>query len=172
MKKHAIISPCGQFRYMLSRTWDEQLPVLIFIMLNPSIADADQDDPTIRKDIGFAVRNDFGGILVFNLFAHRATDPRNLASAGFPVGPENDAIMLTSTMSHVAEGGAKVVCAWGANARKGVAAARAKEVRLSLANCGVPLHHLHLTSDGIPGHPLMLPYTCQITPWATDASSQ
>ena len=74
----AVVSDDGLYRYILTRTWDRSLPALVFCMLNPSTADATVDDPTIRKCIGFAQRLGYGGIIVVNLFAYRATKPREL----------------------------------------------------------------------------------------------
>ncbi len=155
MNKSAVISACGKFRYILRRSWDVGLPALCFVMLNPSTADATADDPTIRKCIGFAERHGFGGIIVANLFAYRATDPADLKRAGYPVGDEND--FWINLAAREAEA---VVCAWGVNARK---LARPAAVRAVLRAAKRPIHALRLTDDGIPWHPLMLPYTCTLT---------
>jgi hypothetical protein len=72
----ALLSEDGRYRYRLWRLWDDLAPVMVWVMLNPSTADADLDDPTIRKCIGFAKANRHGGIIVVNLFAWRATDPK------------------------------------------------------------------------------------------------
>lgn len=153
MKRSAVISGCGQFRYHLSRNWtDEDAAILLFVMLNPSTADAETDDPTIRKCIGFADRLRYGAIEVVNLFAYRATDPRALKAAGYPVGPENDGCIAAA-----ARRATDVVCAWGANAR---GLARPAAVLGLLQQCGVRPKYLHKTADGIPSHPLMLPYSC------------
>ena len=85
--KRATISEDGLYRYALSRTWEGPIWSLAFIMLNPSTADATEDDPTIRKCIGFAQRNGCNAIEVVNLFAFRATDPNDLRRAGYPVSP-------------------------------------------------------------------------------------
>lgn len=106
----AIISNCGLYRYQLNRVWSDARP-LYFVMLNPSTADANDDDPTIRKCIGFAKHNDFGSISVYNLFAYRAADPNELIrKRAFVdvVGPlNNDYIAQTIPP------GSAVVCAWG-----------------------------------------------------------
>lgn len=158
MHRSAVISECGQFRYLLRRSWNVSRPALGFVMLNPSTADADQDDPTIRKCIGFAERLGFGAIVVANLFAYRATDPSDLRRAGYPVGEEND-----YWINRAARDAEAVVCAWGVNARK---LARPYEVLAVLRAARRPAHALRLTSDGIPCHPLMLPYTCTLTEFA------
>jgi hypothetical protein len=85
MKRGAIISDCGKYRYQLWRVWNDKLPLAFFIMLNPSKADADQDDPTIRRLIGFAKRMGCGGFYVGNMFPYRATNPKELKSVGFEV---------------------------------------------------------------------------------------
>lgn len=89
MKKGAIISACGKYRYALSRVWDSSKPLALWIMLNPSTADAELDDPTIRRCIGFSQYWGFGGMLVGNLYAYRSTDKRALYKVADPVGPEN-----------------------------------------------------------------------------------
>lgn len=81
MKKHAVISSDGKYRYQLLRKWDDRLPLILFIMLNPSTADADIDDPTIRRCIEFAKSWGFGGLMVGNLYAYRATDPKQLKNS-------------------------------------------------------------------------------------------
>lgn len=73
IKKDATISDCGKYRYRLSRIWEPGRPVATFVMLNPSTADATNDDATIRKCMGFARRWNLGGIHVGNLFAYRAS---------------------------------------------------------------------------------------------------
>lgn len=92
----AILSACGTYRYHLWRLWDKALPVMVFVMQNPSTADASHDDPTIRKCIGFAKRHGYGGISVRNIFALRATDERILLTHHDPFGPENDAHLLAA----------------------------------------------------------------------------
>lgn len=163
----AIMSSCRRFRYMLSRRWNEALPALMFVMLNPSTADAHVDDPTIVKCIGFAKRMGYGGIEVFNLFAYRATDPADLRRAGYPVGPENDALFgqhlreYFETSMHLGTfKDVRVVCAWGANARVEEARSRAQDVIDRIRRVGAVPVALKLLDDGVPSHPLMLPYTC------------
>jgi hypothetical protein len=84
IERTATISDCGRYRYTLGRTWSDEPPVL-FVMLNPSTADADVDDNTISKCIGFAKRWGHGGITVVNLYAWRATNPKELPD-DFSVG--------------------------------------------------------------------------------------
>jgi hypothetical protein len=148
--KGAIISPCGQFRYRLWRRWSSNVKPITFVMLNPSTADAEQDDPTIRKCIGFAKRIGQGAIEVVNLYAYRATDPAELKRAGWPKGPENDRHILDACAdSHI------VICAWGANAR---GMDRPRAVLEMLRARGIQPKALALTGDGMPRHPLYIPY--------------
>lgn len=150
MNRDAIFSLCGKFRYVLGRQWNAALPMLVFVMLNPSIATADFDDPTIRKCVAFAKMMGFGGIVVVNLFAYRATDPHDLRRAGYQVGEENDAHIARAVTNN-----RNVVCAWGAHAR---GLARPAEVLALLRRLGVKPMAIAFTGDGIPRHPLMLSY--------------
>lgn len=150
MKKGARFSPCGLYRYLLWREWDGTRAVLVWVMLNPSTADAEHDDATIRKVIGFAKAWGYGSILVLNLFAYRSTKPAGLRTVADPIGPDNDAILLT-----IAAKGVDVVCAWGANADP----ARALAVRRYFQR--IPLTCLGTTKDGQPRHPLYVPYVTE-----------
>lgn len=147
MQKSAFISACGLYRYRLSRIWEEDKPLIAFMMLNPSTADAELDDPTIRRCIGFAKEWGYGGLTVINLFALRATNPKELYSAADPIGPENDA-----SIREVAGRVEEIVCAWGAH---GIFKGRSYEVAAMLDDCN--LSALRLTKAGQPSHPLYLP---------------
>ena len=147
MKKTAFISNCGKYRYRLTRAWGEGW-FLPFVMLNPSTADADIDDPTIRRCIQFAQREKAGGIVVVNLFAFRATKPADMMAATDRHGPDNEgALRYMATDAWRAR--MPVVCAWGA---QGGAAALA--VTDLLKRCGPRLVCLGKTKDGHPRHPL------------------
>lgn len=145
MHRDAVISPCGQYRYLLRRVWDPALPVCTFIMLNPSKADGTIDDPTIRRCIGFARAWGYGGFVVVNLFAYRGTKPAELRRAWDPVGPANDRYIFEAALLS----GGPVVAAWGAG---GDYMGRAAAVRSMLPR----LHALALTQSGQPRHPLYL----------------
>lgn len=162
-KNGAEISPCGLYRYKLWRRWGEDnLQSMVFIMLNPSTADGNSDDPTIRKCIGFAKRLGYGGITILNLFAYRATKPSALKVAKiqyglkYIVGQENatyiDNALWTSDIV-----GNPIFCAWGANAR-GSAIVDSFLQHAKIKYPGVHLMALKLLDDGTPQHPLMLPY--------------
>ena len=160
----AVISECGKFRYRLGRRWDATCEVLAYVMLNPSTADAEQDDATIRRCIGFAKAHGFGGIEVVNLYAYRATKPADLRKAGYPVGPENDA-----HIESVARHAGTVCVAWGSN----VAGLERPQIVLPmLRNLGVQPMCLNITKSGFPSHPLMLPATCRLMPFTAEAIQQ
>jgi hypothetical protein len=150
MRRSAVISKCRQYRYMLGREWQTNLPGVLFIALNPSTADGLNDDPTVRRCIGFAQAWGFGGLVIANLFAFRSTLPHILLSAEDPIGPRNDR-WLTRLSSRFSI----TVAAWGAH---GSMRQRAAEVLPKLVN----VHHLGLTRQGHPKHPLYLPKTAEL----------
>jgi hypothetical protein len=152
MIKGARISDCGKYRYTLSRIWEARGTPCVFVMLNPSTADADNDDPTIRRCIGFARRENCGSLLVVNLFALRATSPRDMLGAIDPVGPENDAVLL-ETFAQARSAASPVIAAWGVH---GFHRGRAAAVCRIAANAGVGLDCLGLTTNvpRAPRHPL------------------
>lgn len=153
MIRDALISTCGKFRYRLTRKWGEGKP-LVFVMLNPSTADAQIDDATIRRCLGFAMSHGFNAIDVVNLFAYRATKPTDLKAAGYLVGPLNDSYIREA----VTQGG-KVVLAWGDNGRD---LDRSAEVTQLIRSLGIQPYVLKKTTKGIPSHPLMLRSDCKL----------
>ena len=152
----AYFSPCGAYRYRLWRRWRSG-PGVAFIMLNPSTADATHNDPTIERCHRRTVDMGFAALDVINIFAYRATDPRNLKACAQPVGPENDAILIETAKS-----AAMVICAWGSH---GTHQERHQEVTRLLKQHGIRPHVLSLTMKGLPGHPLYLSYRKQPVPW-------
>lgn len=156
MRTWASFSDNRLYRYALGRVWDEALPVLVFVMLNPSKADETEPDHTVTKCIGFASRNGFGGILVVNLWAWCSTDPKGLSDTIDPVGPENDEY-LKYFAAAAGETESTVIAAWGSNvAKTSWMRSRADRV-LSLLVSSFAVHALKV-SKGVPHHPLMLPY--------------
>jgi hypothetical protein len=137
----------------------------VFVMLNPSTADAFVEDPTIRRCLGFARRWGCGGLVVVNLFALRATDPKVMLSHAEPVGARNDDVIRAVAGMNV-----KVwVAAWG---RPGTHCGRAVQVRELLAARGVQLQHLGLTDGGQPRHPLYLAAGTPLTPVPAPAPTE
>ena len=145
------------YRYRLSRTWDPSGPTVAFVMLNPSTADADVLDPTVRRCVGFARDWGFGSLEVVNLFAFRATDPRDLLRADAPVGAANDRAVLDATA-----GADRVVVAWGA---RGTHQGRAEVVAGLLSRARVRSVALGTTRDGQPRHPLYVRADRPPAPW-------
>ena len=146
----AVISGCGKYRYSLTRIWDESKPKVMFIMLNPSTADASNDDPTIRRCIGFAKSWGFGGLYVCNLFAYRATDPKELLKVHNPFGDQN--IWHTRKLSDEVD---TIVCAWGNKPILKKILKNQNPYKL-LDFARLKLHYLELSKDETPKHPLYL----------------
>ncbi|WP_010138508.1 DUF1643 domain-containing protein [Oceanicola sp. S124] len=161
----ALYSPCLRYRYALSRTWDATAPRLLYIMLNPSTATEQQNDPTIERCERRARALGYGGFRACNLFAWRETSPALLKKAEAPVGPDNDAV-LRSSLDWIGAGGL-VLCGWGVH---GAHLGRGREVAQSLRASGAPLAHLGLTRDGAPRHPLYIAYATQPQPWGDPAN--
>lgn len=155
----AIISPCGKYRYRLERDGPGEGSTAI-IMVNPSTADAERDDATIRKLRGFGARNQWGRIIVGNLFAYRATDVRELAGQSDPVGPEND-----DHLARIIDEANRVIVAWGPVSKQ------PKHLRDTFRAVGriagwSGLHSIGQPAKcGHPKHPLMLPYDSPILEW-------
>lgn len=144
MDRGAIFSECRKYRYVLHRIWQPKKAGVAFVGLNPSTADANVDDPTIRRCIGYAERWGYGGIFMVNLFAYRATDPKVLKTVSDPVGQLNDIYLLANTGT-----GQLTICCWGSH---GVYMDRAADVLCLIEDP----HYLKLTKSGQPGHPLYL----------------
>jgi hypothetical protein len=106
----AVFSPDRAYRYLLRRTWQPDTEPMLFLMLNPSTADALTDDQTIRRCVHYARRQGYGGVSVANLCAWRATDPRALVDHPDPVGPLNWQVLTTLAMR---DPGRIIVAAWG-----------------------------------------------------------
>lgn len=162
-RNDAHFSDCGKYRYRLERLWDMSAPLACFVMLNPSIAGADQDDPTVRKCIGFGQRLGWGGFYVVNLYAYIATKPADLKTAHWPSGGAMADQVIDRTLSIVDASGGPVICAWGANA-KGLS--RPVEILAEIKRHGLKPKALFINKDGTPAHPLMLPYTCSLVAFA------
>lgn len=146
--REALISDCGTYRYTLTRRWGDG-HALPFIMLNPSVADAQVDDRTIRRCIGYAKRENYAAIVVLNLYAYRSPDPKALLRCDDPVGPDNDA-HLNAYLSTARLGHELVIAAWGVNARP------ERVQRVFELGRGADWRCLGTTKNGHPRHPLYL----------------
>lgn len=149
----ASFSECEQYRYSLWRVWDAG-PLVNYIMLNPSTADELANDPTIERCQRRAQQLGFGGLIVTNLFAYRATDPRDMKRCIDPIGAGNDdAIRESASESEL------IICGWG---NHGTYLRRSAAVRQMLLDfCPWKLAYLKLGKTGEPCHPLYLPYELQ-----------
>lgn len=157
----ASFSKCERYRYTLWRTWREGGTRAMFIMLNPSTADENKLDPTVTRCRNFAEAWGYGGLLVCNIFAYRATKPQDMKAQNDPVGPCNDAILKSSAKTIVREGGV-VICAWS---QHGKLLGRAQTVRTMLFNASIKMHYLRMGAGGMPHHPLYLPADLVPTEW-------
>lgn len=153
MLRSAAFCPCRTYRYSLSRVWNPGLPSIMFVGLNPSTADEREDDPTVRRCVGFARQWNFGGLTLVNLFAYRSTDPTGLLEADDPVGPGNDEHILAR-----ARAVDRIVLAWGT---KGTLLGRDKHVLRLLPAA----HCLGVTKNGHPKHPLYLAANTGVRPF-------
>lgn len=162
--RSAVISTDGRYRYVLHR--DNISPDatgrVVWIMLNPSTADGEVDDPTIRRCIGYTRDWGYRDLSVVNLFPVRLTDSKLLKGNVEP--PEitkiNTGFLESETIFNDP---VIVVCAWGA---LGVIAQREKKVVRHLTELGVQLNVLRLSEDRHPWHPLYLPKALKPIPWS------
>lgn len=154
----AVISDCGLYRYRLERGNGRAMSI---IMVNPSTADAQQDDPTIRKVLGFAKRFHCDRIIVGNKFAFRSTDVDGLRSISDPIGPDND-----KHIEQILRDGDTHVAAWGSLGKiPEVLRSRWKDIVRIADRVGVRLHCIGFNADGSPRHPLMTSYNTILSPW-------
>jgi len=157
---NALISDCGEYRYWLTREFENELNFIpcgvVFIMLNPSTADADKDDATIRRCISFAKGFGFNSLVVVNAYGYRATKPVDLWKVSEPVGPDNDEWIKRIVSDHET-----VIVAWGGNAKIN----RIKHVHRLLKQTPTKIMCLGTTKNGDPRHPLYVKSSQILTPW-------
>lgn len=160
VRRTAVLSEDGLYRYSLVRRWAATGVPAQFVMLNPSTADDTLDDPTIRRCVGFARALGCAGLVVVNLYAYRATKPADLWRAEDPVGPDADTYLGVVALRTRSEG-APLIAAWGANAKPD----RVEQALTIIRERGAQLTALGVTKAGQPRHPLYLPGTATPTPW-------
>lgn len=157
----AAMSDDGRHRYTLARAPPVRMlhpNRVLFVMLNPSTADDNILDPTIRRCVDFAMRHGADAMAVANLFSLRSTDPRALKTT---LDAEGDPHNLTWILE-MAQSASLVICAWGTH---GALRGRDAMVTEMLVSEGIKLHALKVTKDGHPAHPLYLPKTARAVPW-------
>jgi len=148
----AYISPDRCYRYWLLRLWDLTLPINCSCGVNPSTADENTNDPTIRKDIGFSERQGFGGLLKVNLSAFRSTNPK--PARIHVIGQENTSTHIRKYYEHF--GAKQFTAAWGRNGIHFYRESKAIIHEFPEALC------FGKNPDGTPRHTLMLPYSTQL----------
>jgi hypothetical protein len=164
----AIFDVNDRYRYSLWRAWSAHHPRVAFILLNPSTADEQRNDPTIRRCMRFARAWNFGSMEVLNLFAFRATDYKELFRASDPIGQENSRFLLQEVQRC-----STVVLGWGT---RGKFLSRDRQVIQLLAD-RKEVYCLGLTKDGQPRHPLYIkgdtklePFDMSYEEWVPDPS--
>ena len=158
IQRQAILDDAREYRYSLERTWHPDNGQVLFVMLNPSTADANVEDATIRRCMTFAARWGYGGLVVGNLFAFRSTDPKGLFHHQDPIGPENDV-----HLQRLAEGCKTVVVAWG-NSASSFPQFRERQAFVMDLLKG-RMQCLGTNKDGTPKHPVRLPAATDLRPY-------
>lgn len=163
----AIFSPCGLYRYRLTRylapaktPYIEKENLIVWLMFNPSTADATRNDATIRRVIGFSKRWGYTFSDIYNLFAFRSTHPGKLGRIEDPIGPHNEEylklipydVVVVAAWGGILPGGRRLWANWFIAVRKMLAARNT----FTLGMCA---------NGKDPRHPLMLPYSAQLQKW-------
>jgi hypothetical protein len=154
LTKSAAISECGQYRWSLSRKWAVGRRAT-FVLLNPSVADSEIDDPTLRRCINFAKRENCGELTIVNLFAFRTPNPKLLVQAKDPVGVSNQKYQKIAL-----EAAELVICGWGA-----LPMAQQLGRNLVQAYPTIAFQCLGKSSSGAPRHPLYLKTDAALLPF-------
>lgn len=153
----AQLSDCGLFRMLLARVMNPELPLLMWVCLNPSTADDREDDNSVRKMKAMTNLLGFGGFLLANLFAYRTKNPKVLKAAGYPRHEAEDEALRVALLS--VRG---VVCGWGGNAaghpRAGEVLQLIKQHAQTSGRDELMPRALKINADGTPAHPLYMPY--------------
>lgn len=157
----AAFSPCRRYRYILWRRFNPKPnpSLCCFVMLNPSTADENENDPTVERCERRARAMGYDGLVVLNCYAIRGTNPKILRQVQEPIGIENDLmIRMTAATAGI------VICAWGQHAKY---LGRGAAVEKILRDVRQPIYKLKLSKCGTyPVHPLYQPYALQPTEWA------
>lgn len=155
----AIISGCGKYRYLLKRALPNGSPFgkpCLFIMLNPSTADGNTDDATVRRCIYFAEREKASSLKIVNLYGYRATDPSELKKVTDPQGPENKKYLKQAIIENWIAGGF-IIAAWGNHVDMSMIPSKFRALGFMC---------LGINKNGSPKHPLYLPNNAPLMPWS------
>lgn len=161
VSRSALFSPCGTWRYALARVWKPG-PIVISAGLNPSTADAFQDDPTIHSESVQYDMMGYGGLLKLNIFAFKSPYPKEMKAAPDPVGPDNNRI-FSWALDHMTPGNVFVV-GWGSMGNY-----RDRDLHVMgmlQARKIVPLCFGINSLSGQPRHPLYLPHGAKLFPYS------
>jgi len=151
-KREAVFSPCRKYRYRLAQIWDGGKEPLYWLMLNPSTADEVKNDPTVERCERRARMWGYGGSVVLNIFAYRATDPKDMRAQKDPIGPKNDDwIRKLARRSQDVD----VVGGWGEH---GAHMARGQAVMDIFKQENGRINALKINASGHPAHPLYIAY--------------
>ena len=156
--------PNPKYRYMLWRIWQKDLPLFVIFMLNPSTADHLENDTTVTGIMGKARTLGFGGILVINLFAYRATSPEDMKKQKNPKGDHNDLVIKTV----LEQNPEYILCAWGTH---GNHQNRDKEAICAIKKAKAKPFALRLSKHGMPEHPLYKKLELMPGPWDIDGGA-
>ncbi|KAA3619944.1 MAG: DUF1643 domain-containing protein [Calditrichaeota bacterium] len=145
IQKGAILSKCKKYQYALWRIWDAEKPIVLFLTLNPSMKEENEDNATILKCVELGNKHGFGGVVIGNIFGYRTDDPNEFINVADPIGPENDACL-----ERFAKQAQTVIAAWGA---RGTFMERHDAIIRKIPD----LHAFGITKNGQPLHPLSVP---------------
>lgn len=154
MLTESDLSICRTYRYTLTRIWDSNKSTVLFILYNPSRADATEDDPTLRRCIRFAQSWGYGGLCIINLYSLRTPNPNVLRAHPHPKGPEHDQFFRETLEMH-----SDIVCAWGL---------QGGPISKHFSPGTHRIFHLGVNKDGSPKHPLYLPSRTHLHEWQTN----
>lgn len=161
VRKSAIISDCGRYRYELRRVWDDALPPYVSGMLNPSTADHEKDDRTIVRNWRRAESMGCGSLIVWNLGAGRATRPSDWMVMSDPIGPEND-VHIRRILFECRQRNGIATVGWGAH---GSFMGRDHVATKIAIETGLAFRCLGTTKDGQPKHPLYVARGQRLIEW-------
>lgn len=156
----AIFSSCMAYRYWLEWRWSDAPPMIVW-MLNPSTADHQRLDNTVKGLIKRAKAWGYGAVIVINLFAYRATQPEDMKDAADPIGPANDDITRIA-IARAIDGGFPIICGWG---NHGEFMSRDVWAMGLAAELECPLSAFAITGAGQPQHPLYIGHDVRAMPW-------
>lgn len=158
-----ILSADEKYRYVLWRIWDEDKPLWMFVLLNPSTATHETDDPTVLRQMARAKQGGAGGIVIVNTGAIRETDSEKACMDSDPIGPHN--VFWIKQMINKCD---KHIAGWGPKASRFKGDVLVKTI---FREEGVTLQALHINKDGSPKHPLYIGYDQELVEYPLDTGT-